>query len=96
MAARWISAGAAEAGACHIAYEDYEIGRPSASPVSALGNVPFSGPLDSIGTWGLTCQDGRLRRQRSVGESPLRRTGAPCYADRTDDVVCEGTFVPLR
>lgn len=84
----WVRGGTTQAGPCTLEYDEFVLG-DTARLVGRTEDVsPRGGWLDSLSTWGVECRDGRLYRIPPGRPSELRRTGPPCYYDRTGIMVC--------
>jgi len=89
--ARWISGGYSRAANCRVEYEEFSIG-DSAPRARDPTTLLHAGWLDSLSGWGVTCQDGRLRRGTN---ETMTRTAPPCYFDQ-DGVLACGAMVGVR
>jgi hypothetical protein len=82
---RWFAGGYAEAGRCHVAYDEFVVGDSTAAPKDAA-RLLDGGWLDSLSGWGVECRDGNLVRGSAGAQ--LHRTSPACYFDERGGAAC--------
>ena len=85
---RWIAGGYAQAGRCHVAYDEFVVGDSAAAPSDPF-HLLDGGWLDSLSGWGVECRDGQL--VRSSGGAEFHRTSPACYFDERGGVACRAS-----
>jgi hypothetical protein len=86
----WVSGGYTDAGACHFQYDEYKVGPASTVEHAKRAAWPETRWLDSLNTWGVECQRGKLVRSHSDNVPDLQRTGLSCYYLVDGTVACSG------
>jgi hypothetical protein len=86
--AAWAEAGTTQAGACAVAYDEFEIGAGGRTHTRVVGGEVIPGWLDSLATWGVACHRGHLSRSAPEDRSTLRRTAPACYYDQDGSMTC--------